>query len=225
MKGKNIEIELTLMIEAAEEVDDDLTSRLVKIYDWIKQLKSGEIQSKPLLSSFLVQLIEDAQTYIDLLEGNTAWKELTTVEHYWYGTLFPRWFQQDDLKLRVWRQKLNKEYSLEDNETLKQIGQRIHEKQGSTWRSFIADFSMATDLIASSYYQQRALCVQLTTLHPYHQQNKYQQWLETLKYWQIPRGLFLSYDPSNTNQLNRLVNTILMNSDSCPDGEYKQFDA
>lgn len=224
-QGKEVQIQLALLIEEAEEVDEKLTQRLAKVYQWIKNLKSGQIQAKRLLLAFLIQLIEDAETYLKIQENKVRLEEQTAVEQYWYGTLFPRWLKQPDPKFEHWKPKLKKEDLPQDDEFLKQMADCINQKpDGQTWRSFIADFSMATDLIVS-YHQQKSLCVQVTTLSENHQEKKYHNWQETLQQWHIPRGLFLSYNPSKTDALNRLVNTVLMNSDSCPDGKYKRFDA
>jgi hypothetical protein len=224
-RGEELRNQLALQMEAAEAVDENLAKRLVQVDRSIKHLKSGEITNKRLLAAFLIQLIEDAETHINILEHEISLENQTAVEQYWYGTLFPRWLQQDDPYFETWKQKLKKQDLPKDDDLLNRMVQQIHAKNGHTWRSFIADFSMKTDLIVSSYYQQKSLCVQLTTLNEQYQEDKYNKWQETLQYWQIPRGLFLSYNPGKTNALNRLVNTALMNSDSCPDGKYKRFDA
>lgn len=224
-QGKDVQIQLALLIEEAEEIDENLMQRLAEIYQWIKDLKQGQIQAKRLLLAFLIQLIEDAETYLNIQENEVCLEEQTAVEQYWYGTLFPRWLKQPDPKFEYWKPKLKREDLPQDDKLLKQMAYCINQKpDGQTWRSFIADFSMATDLIVS-YHQQKSLCIQLTTLSEEHQGEKYQEWQKTLQYWQIPRGLFLSYNPSKTDAVNRLVNTVFMNSDSCKDGQYKRFDA
>lgn len=224
-QGKDVQIQLALLIEEAEEIDEQLTHRLAEVYHWIKDLKVGQIQAKRLLLAFLIQLIEDAETYLQIQENEVCLEEQTAVEQYWYGTLFPRWFKQPDPKFQHWKPKLKREDLPQDEAIIKRMADHINQKpDGQTWRSFIADFSMATDLIVS-YHQQKSLCIQLTTLSEEHQENKYKEWQNTLQHWQISRGLFLSYNPSKTDALNRLVNTVLMNSDSCKDGQYKRFDA
>jgi hypothetical protein len=81
---------------------------------------------------------------------------------------------------------------------------------------------MATDLIVSNHNQQ-PLCIQVTSVSKELHQQKCQAWENTLRSWEIKRGLFLSYNPQDTNFVNQLVNIALYNSDYLAGGKYLNF--
>jgi len=214
-------------IKEAEKVqDENLKQRLTQFKDeFIQKYKKGEIQKRSLLRAFLVELENHAQVYLEIQKNEISFEDLTAVEQYWYGTLFPRWLQQDDPKFETWKQKIKQEDIPPDEEIIRAIAKDIYKnKKGNFLHSYIADLAMATDLIVSSYYKQKSLCIQLTTLNEQYQENKYNEWQKTLKYWHIFRGLFLSYNPSKMEYLpTRLANIALFQSNYCPDHEYKLY--
>jgi len=117
---------------------------------------------------------------------------------------------------------MSSEFSPADDDILKSIVQTIESRGGTVWRCYIADFSMATDLIVS-YRQRKPLCLQVTSVSNNYSQKKYENWQNTLQMWVIDRGLFLSYNPGKPDFLEQLVTITLHNSDFLPLGRYLQF--
>jgi hypothetical protein len=87
---------------------------------------------------------------------------------------------------------------------------------------YIADLSMATDIIISSREEQ-PLCLQLTTISAKFSQKKSEDWENTLRFWEIEKGLFLSFNPRETNFVNLVVNIALYNSNNLRRGVYLKF--
>ncbi|MCC5626426.1 hypothetical protein LC574_36410, partial [Nostoc sp. CHAB 5715] len=146
----------------------------------------------------------------------------TPIERYWYGYLFPRWFNASDSKFYIWKQKLMAgEFNQVDDDIIKSIAQDIVQREGSFWQRYIADLSMATDLIVSRNNQ--PLCIQITSVCEELNHQKYEAWQNTLRSWEIERGLFLSYNPKDANFVNQLVNVALYNSDYLSGGKYLKF--
>lgn len=75
------------------------------------------------------------------------------------------------------------------------VCQEVKNLDGDTLNPYVADLSMATDLIASGV-EKMPLCVQLTTVRLGLSQTKQEEWLSTLQYWKIKRGLFIDFNPS-----------------------------
>jgi hypothetical protein len=123
----------------------------------------------------------------------------------------------------IWRQKLMAgEFNRADNDIIKLIAKDIVRREGSFWQRYIADLSMATDLIISNS-QQKPLCIQVTSVSEELNQHKYQYWKNTLVLWQIERGTVFSYNPAEANFINQLVNVALYNSAYLSGGKYLKF--
>lgn len=93
---------------------------------------------------------------------------------------------------------------------------------GSVFLRYVADLSMATDLIVSNR-QNQALCIQITSVSEELNQQKYEDWISTLQKWSIERGLFLSYNPRDTSFIEQLVDVLLYNSDILPVNSYLKY--
>lgn len=230
MQGKQLKKMLRQLSRDAAAIDPHLARRLDRIDRWVRSLKGGSIVAKKTLALFLLETIEDAQLFLDLRSSVSDEQRqqclayLTPTEVYWYETLFPRWLRYRDPKLKVWQKKLKQEqFAAEETEILAAVASAIEDRGGTALRRYVADFSLATDLIASRH-QQNPLCVQLTTLSEKYHTQKMEKWQKTLQAWEIDRGLFLSYNPSRAAPIDRLVNTITYNSDNLPPGVYRTFD-
>jgi hypothetical protein len=140
---------------------------------------------------------------------------------FWYEYLFPKWLKAKDDKLYIWKKKLMAGQFVNENDPfIELLAKKIKERQGSVCTRYIADFSMATDIIISNRTH-NPFCVQVTTVSSQHYQEKIQKWKETLIVWEIERGNFISYDPTDFNLINRLINRTLQYSDYLKTGEYK----
>lgn len=71
---------------------------------------------------------------------------------------------------------------------------------------------MATDLIVSGE-KDLPLCVQLTSLREVITQTKQVDWLSTLKYWGIERGVFISFNPTRNQVESKIGQCIFKHSD------------
>lgn len=139
--------------------------------------------------------------------------------------LFPLWFEKSETKISKWKHKLTSgEFQQEDEDVLKSILKYI-ERQNEVDilepNRLIADLSMATDSIVSGS-QGRPICAQITRSHLENTREKYQDWRDTLAYWEIDRGVFVNYNPREDDYINRLVDAIAQDSDTCPSGSYPQ---
>ncbi len=229
MQGKEIQEKLKSLIEEASAIDSSLATRLEEIYRWIKDVKPGSLTAKKFLILFLLQIIKDAEAWLIVKslpsqeEQQSAFDALQPTLKYWYSDLFPKWLNENDPKFYIWRQKLMAgEFSQKDTRLLEAVANTVTRRGGSVVQRYIADLSMATDIIVSSR-QNKSLCIQLTTLSDEFSQNKSEDWENTLKFWKIKRGLFLSYNPSTNNFLNQLINIALYNSDNLKIGVYLKF--
>lgn len=212
----------------ASIVEPVLATRLEEIWRWIKDIKSGSLLQKKFLMGFLLELIKDAEIWLELNvlnpeERKSFLARLNPTVRYWYECLFPSWFRDYDRKFYIWKQKLRSgEFNPTDAELIKFIADRIQERQGSVVHRYIADFSMATDVIVSSQTG-KPLCVQITSMSDEYSQLKYDKWEYTLKQWKIERGLFISYNPSKEEFIVPLVNLVLYNSKNLPEFSYVKF--
>ncbi len=203
----------------ASSVEPGLANRLGEISRWLKNKKDGLLVSKPFVMDFLLELIVDAQTYLDLktlttLERQEFLDQMTPTERYWYDFLFPKWFNEPDLKLPTWKQKMMAgEFTKEDEPFINVIINKIERDGGTFLRRYIVDLSMATDLVVSGRLGM-PLCVQITRVYDALSMEKKHQWKRTLRYWAIERGLFVSFNPANKIKIvDRLSNEILLQSD------------
>ncbi len=228
MQGKDVQKELKRLSQAATNVNPALAKRLEEINRWIKDLKPGALTAKRVVMAFLLEVTTDAKlwlafkTELSVEDQRVALLQLTPPERYWFSDLFPRWLEENDPKFYVWRQKLmTGVFSQADDSTIKSIAKAVKQQEGEFWHRYIADLSMATDLIVS-HRQQRSLCTQITTLSDEYSQQKYADWKITLQTWRIERGLFVSYNPGVPDYIQQLATLALENSDILELGTYRK---
>ena len=185
--------------------------------------------SKPIVVAFLLEVITVSQVWLAIRslsseeEQKLQFEKMTANERYWYGYLFPKWINATDTKFHIWKKKMMAgEFNQTDSDIIKYIAQDVVDKKGDFWRRYIADLSMATDLIVSSH-QNKPLCIQVTSVSEEFHGQKYQKWENALQLWKIERGLFLSYNPQENDFVHQLVNVALYNSDHLADGKYINF--
>lgn len=229
LQGKEIKKKLRSLSREASLIDPNLAKRLDEIYRWIKNVKPGSLVAKKFVVAFLLQVIQDARIWLLLQslpsqeEKECALGQMNPTEKYWYGDLFPRWLQENDPKFYIWKQKMmSGEFNQDDADVIRAIAQKITHRGGTFWHCFVADLSMGTDLIVSHRCSQ-PLCLQITSVSDKFVQQKYENWKRNLQLWQIERGLFSSYDPSQSDFVNQLVNLALFNSDHLRTGTYLKF--
>jgi hypothetical protein len=227
--AKDIKNRLKSLRREASTVDPNLARRLDEINRWVKDLKPGSLTAKKFLILFLEQVIRDAEAWLRLKslptheEQQAAFNALKPSLKFWYSYLFPKWLSENDSKFYIWRQKLmSGEFSGEDTELIASVVNNIQRRGGTVVKRYIADLSMATDIIVSSRYD-KSLCVQLTSLSEEFFQDKSNNWESTLRFWKIDKGLLLSYNPGVTDFVDRIVNVTLYNSDNLEIGIYLTF--
>lgn len=229
MQGKEIKDKLKSLINEASSIDPSLARRLEEINRWVKDVKPGSLTAKRFVIAFLLQMIRDSEALLLVKslpseeEQQLAFGELKPILRYWYSYLFPKWLNENDPKFYIWRQKLMAgDFSQKDASLIEAIANLIKRRQGTIVQRYVADLSMATDIIISSS-QEKPLCIQLTTLSDEFAQEKSENWENTLRFWEIERGLFLSFNPSETDFVNQIVNVALYNSDHLRIGFYLKF--
>lgn len=217
------------LIREASSIDPSLARRLDEINRWVKDVKPGSLTTKRFVILFLQQIIRDAQILLHIKaiasveEQQLYYERMTATEKYWYSELFCQWLSENDPKFSIWRQKLMAgEFSQEDADLMKSVVNNIERRGGTVVQRYIADLSMATDIIISSR-QEKSLCVQLTRVSDEFSQEKSQDWETTLVNWGIERGLFLSYNPAKPDFVNQIANMALYNSDNIKVGLYLRF--
>ena len=144
-------------------IDPSLERRLDEINRWVKDVRPGSLTAKKFVMLFLLQMIRDSQVWLNIKtlsseeEQQAEFDKMTPTEKYWYSYLFPRWLNEVDLKFSTWKQKLMAErFDQPDDNTIKSIATQIVRCEGTFWQRYVADLSMATDLIVSGH-QKRAL--------------------------------------------------------------------
>ncbi|GAA6617239.1 hypothetical protein [Scytonema sp. NUACC26] len=219
MQAQEIKDRLRALLKEASSIDSNLAKKLDEINRWVKDVKQGSLTSKKFVMFFLQQMIGDAQIWLDIKaqtseeERQLYYQQMTATERYWYSYLFPKWLEQNDSKFLIWKQKLMAgEFNQADTTLLQSIAAEVVRREGTFWQCYIADLSMATDIIISNK-QQKPLCSQITSLSDEFSQEKYEYWKSTLQHWGIDRGLFLSYNPNTIDGVNQIVNVVLYNSD------------
>ena len=229
MQGKEIKDKLKSLIGEASSIDLCLARRLDEINRWVKDVKPGSLTAKKLVAAFLLEVIRDSTVWLKLKalpseeEQQSELEQMTPTERYWYSYLFPKWLNETDPKFSIWKQKLMAgEFNQADANIIKSIATDIVRREGTFWHCYVADLSMATDLIVSSR-QRKPLCIQVTSVSEEFLQQKYADWENTLQSWGINRGLFLSYNPGLSNFVTQLVNVALYNSDNLRVGSYLKF--
>lgn len=230
LEAEEVKDTLKSLISEASSIDPKLEKRLDEVYRWIKDTKDGLLNTKKPLMAFLLELIYDAKVWLELQvvtneEQQAALNHLFTPPvRYWYSYLFPKWLNEPDPKWYKWKRKMMAgQFTQEDAKLLTAITNEITNRQGSVLQRYVADLSMATDLIVSGS-QEQPLCVQLTSMAEEFSDRKYQEWKTDLLKWNIYRGLFLSYNPSKPEFIKQLVNIILYNSNNLKMGSYFKFD-
>lgn len=229
MQGKEIKDKLKSLIGEASSIDPCLARRLDEINRWVKDVKPGSLTAKKLVIVFLLEVIRDSTVWLKLKalpseeEQQSELEQMTPTERYWYSYLFPKWLNETDPKFSIWKQKLMAgEFNQADGNLIQSIASDIVRREGTFWHCYVADLSMATDLIVSSR-QRKPLCIQVTSVSEEFLQQKYADWENTLQSWGINRGLFLSYNPGLSNFVTQLVNVALYNSDNLRVGSYLKF--
>ncbi|WP_414569228.1 hypothetical protein [Nostoc sp. CCY 9925] len=229
MQAQEIKQQLRLLIQEASAIDPDLAKRLEEINRWVKDIKPGSLTAKKFVILFLQQILQDAEVWLRLKslpsseEQQSALTVLNPTLKYWYGYLFPKWLSENDPKFYIWRRKLMAgEFYQDDAKLINYIANNIKNCGGTIVQRYIADLSMATDIIVSST-QESPLCIQLTSVSEEFSQDKFDEWENTLIFWAIDRGLFLSYNPGTTDFVNQIVNILLSNSDNLSIGSYLKF--
>jgi hypothetical protein len=229
LQSQEIKERLTSLIEEASTVDPNLEKRLEEIYHWIKDVKLGSLTAKRFVILFLQQIISDSEIWLDIQalasqeEQQAYYGEMTATEKYWYGELFAKWLSENDPKFYIWKRKLMaEEFSQEDASLIDSISSTIKFRGGTIVQRYVADLSMATDIIVSSR-QEKPLCIQLTSLSNEFSVGKSDNWETTLRFWEIERGLFLSYNPGTNNFVNQIANIVLYNSDNLKASVYLKF--
>lgn len=229
LQAKEIKDKLKLLIEQASSIDPNLARRLDEINRWVKNIKPGSLTAKPFVLAFLLEVITDSTIWLVIkslpseAEQKLKFAQMTPNERYWYSYLFPRWINATDSKFYVWKKKMMAgDFNQVDGDIIRAVAQNIVRREGNFWQRYIADLSMATDLIISSH-QNKPLCIQVTSVGEEFNRQKYRDWQNTLQLWEIERGLFLSYNPGDGNFINQLVNMALYNSDYLANGKYLSF--
>ncbi len=222
---EDVKFELIQLIQESQAVSPELASRLDEMRRWIAQKKSGLLMRKRYVMQLLEELIADASFWLNvqiLTQGdrNAIFAELPTPEKYWYGYLFPAWFNEKDPKLNIWKKNLMAEnFEGNDAAVINKICSKIKDCHGETINPFIADLSMTTDFIVSGS-QKKLLCVQITSVRDELSTDKKDDWQKTLEHWGIVRGLFISFNPSQAQVDVQVAQIVLNLSDLLPEQCY-----
>jgi hypothetical protein len=229
LQPQEIKEQLKLLIEEASTIDPSLAIKLNQINNWIKDVKPGTLRSKRFVFLFLQQFIRDTEIRLDIkrltseAERQDVYELMTPPERYWYGELFPRWLSKNDPKFHIWRKKLmSGEFNQEDEKLINLIADVIKRNGGQVLQRYIIDLSMASDIIVSSV-QEQPLCIQLTSQSQEFTQTKSDDWEDTLISWGIARGLFLSFNPGESDFINQIVILALDKSDNLNNGIYQKI--
>lgn len=228
MQANEIEPKLRKLTRLASREEPGLAYRLAEVRRWIKDIRPGLLMQKNVLMAFLLELIKDAEFWLQLQSLTKEEKQLflnhlPSSVRYWYEVLFPKWFNESDRRFYIWKQKLRSgEFDREDAELIESIAAQIQIREGTIVHRYIADLSMATDVIVSSNIG-KPLCVQLTTVSDEFSEHKYNEWKHTLQQWKIGRGIFVSYNPGQKEFINQLVNVVLHNSNHLQEEKYLKF--
>ena len=229
MLAKDIKKKLKKLITEASLVDPNLEKRLVEIDRWVGDIKTGSLTAKRFLILFLEQIIKDAEAWLKIKslpsqeEQQAALESLNPSLRYWYYELFPKWLTHNDPKFYIWRRKLMAgKFEQKDASLIASAVEQIQLRGGTVVKRYVVDLSMSTDIIVSAG-QKDSLCVQLTSLNKEFSQEKSDDWENTLRFWGIEKGLFLSYNPGKPNFVNRIANIIIYNSNNLKISIYLRF--
>ena len=228
MQAGELEPKLKHLSCLAWSTEPALAQRLDEVTRWIKDIRPGLLMQKGVLVGFLLELIKDGEFWLKLQsltdeERQLFLSHLPSPVRYWYENLFPKWFNENDRKFYIWKQKLRSgEFNQEDAELLKSVARQIKSRDGCVVHRYIADLSMATDVIVSSSTG-KPLCVQLTTMSGELCNHKYKEWKDTLQQWKIRRGIIVCYNPGQDRSVIQLVNLVLHNSRHLTEAKYIKF--
>lgn len=229
MQGKEIKGLLKSLTREASLIEPSLAKRLEEIDRWIKNLKPGSLTAKKFVMLFLKQMLNDSKIFFAIQslsspeERELYYQQMKPTERYWFWDLFPKWLRENDPKFYIWRQKLmSGEFSQDDKELLEQIVHNINLSKGTVVQRYVADLSMATDLIVSGSLE-RSLCIQLTSVSDKLSQEKSNNWEDTIRIWRIDRGLFLSYNPGKADFVEEVAEIVLEHSNNLNAGSYKKL--
>lgn len=220
---RTIRADLLDLLEYTETEEPQLYQRLQEIWKWIKDKKDGLITSKNHVLNLLEEVIQDSIFWLEYKNLTTGEQHqvnqtLSSSRYYWSLVLFPLWFQEADPKSKRWKQELfRNNFKHLDNRDILETCREIAKQGGNTHTGYILDLSMATDLIAASSISQ-ALAIQLTITSTESIASKKDKWEKTLTYWNIKRGLLVSYDPRHG--VAARVTVILQECASLPDNCY-----
>jgi hypothetical protein len=230
LQATEVKDTLKSLISEASSIDPKLEKRLDEIYRWIKDKQDGSLNTKKgvFVLDFLNQLVYDSDIWLKgqkmpLEQQQIFFDSFVPTQRYWYGFLFSQWLEMSDQKSYLWKKELmSGKFQQDDGTVIKSIICEIYKRQGTEALRpcrLIADLSMATDLIVSGT-QGKPVCVQITRTDLKYTHEKYEKWKETLDDWGIDRGVFISYNPSTKDYINRLVNIMLYYSNTLPPGRY-----
>jgi hypothetical protein len=228
LQAREIYPRLRELSHVASSLEPALATRLEEVRRWIKDVKPGSLTQKKFLMGFLLELIKDTEFWLELKAINDEqrhlfFNQLAPTVKYWYEHLFPKWFKERDLKFYIWKQKLRAgEFHQKDGLLIESIAREIKSRSGTVVVRYVADFSMATDVIVSSNTG-KPLCVQVTSMADELSHQKYEYWKHTLQGWDIERGIFVSYNPAQDEFVIQLVNLVLHNSNHLPEAKYLKF--
>ncbi|MBD2415308.1 hypothetical protein FACHB389_17695 [Nostoc calcicola FACHB-389] len=222
---EEIRFELIKLIEETQAIFPNLSLRLDEMRRWIADKRSGLLMRKPHVMQLIEELLRDATFWFEVQllpeeDREAEFALLSPTEQYWYKYLFPAWINERDPKLSTWKKKLMAgDFEGSDASQIDKISQEIEFLGGDTLNSYIADLSMATDLIASGV-KDLPLCVQLTSVRDVLAQTKQADWLSTLKYWGIKRGVFISFNPTLNQVESKIGQYIFQYSDRISENCY-----
>ncbi len=222
---EDIKLELIRLIEEAQPVYPNLASRLDEMRRWIVSKKSGLLKRKRHVMLLLTELVEDATFWLAVQslpeeDRDAEFAKLSPTEQFWYKDLFPAWFNERDPKLSIWKKNLMADkFEGSDSPFIDEICQEIEFCGGDTLNPYIADLSMATDLIASGA-KKLPLCVQLTSVRDSLAVEKQNDWKLTLEYWGIKRGLFVGFNPMEERVDSQIGECVFRHSDQSPNKCY-----
>ena len=223
INAREIRARLDGLIVQADKIEPNLAKRLIDLRKWIKEKKDGCLNSKPYVLDLLTEVVLDATFWLALNPLNATQRQIIYTEmnsspaqQYWFDALFPQWLNERDPKLPIWKQEVMAgNFNRDDEIIIRSISQKIEALGGSCLWNHILDLSMATDLVTTGILKS-PLCVQLTTVSGVHLTQKYENWQKALIYWNIKRGLLISYNYMRPNHVTILADLILNCSDNLP---------
>jgi hypothetical protein len=189
---------LAALITTADKVEPKLAERLKVLSSWIRKKSPGQIRAKPYVFALLLEVCLLAENWLILKDATQAdWAEyrdsVSPSQQYWETQLFPCWFNEIDPKQKEWQRHLMAgDFTADDARTINMVCMNIGLQHGDWVTSLLLDLAMATDIIATGE-RKKPLCVQITSQLGENLNKKYTKWEKTLRYWQIERGLLLSF--------------------------------